>query len=227
MAKFKESKSLWPKDHYYVRKVKTDLLLLHHKLGYGMRSSANWLKHLTAKNNLRGKAHIGVHYFVDRNGDRLQTIPEDGYAFHLGVGSKLGVDRRSIAIELANLGYFREVDGKLLDFYGRKVNLKKYKNYPSKPWRNHENWEAYYEKQIDSLIELCDHILVDNPDIPRVIPANFFPDNPVNRTKLAAFKGVLSHTHFRKGTEKWDVSIAFEEHYERFVKDLNLKKIRL
>lgn len=226
----------WSKNAYYQEIFTKNLLVLHHTDGRAnARASADYLQDQSVRMRLVGdskgrKYSVAVPWWVDRNGDIYRAFDDRCWGHHNGTGAFNA--KRSVSIELENLGVFFEKNGRLFNRYGEPVNESRYRVYRHyEPWRGSQFFEVYYEKQAEALIELIDDILTRHPNIPRQIPRSFFPDAPLPYSSLAKFKGILTHAHssgaFPLRYAKFDLSVAYNAHIERLCRELSLKKIDL
>lgn len=231
---------LW-ENLYYKEKTTKTKLFLHHTAGLNIFGSELWLRRLSSKAFRENNYYIGVHYYISLYGEVMKSIPEENWAWHSGTGTP-SIDKSSIAIELENLGFLKEINSKeFIDLYNNKWVLKQKKEngililknalYPNQTieikkyesWRNYEYYHLYSEEQIKTLIQLCREIFSRNPLInKKIYNINFFlPENNIF-PKVINFSGVVTHVQFLDKNKKWDLSIAFSEWYNSFVKELNL-----
>jgi len=113
------------------------------------------------------------------------------------------MNQNSIGIELASEGgLIKKADGKFYAFDGRQVFRDTYVDLGYE-WRGYRYFDAYEEKQIDSLIFLLDKLCKDFsiPNKCTVHDQNRFD------TDLLKFKGVITHCNVR--FDKSDVHLQF------------------
>lgn len=219
------------KDLYYKESTKKTKIVLHHTAGYDIYSSEFWLRKLSSKSYRESNYYVGVHYFIDRDGTIIQTIPLENWAYHSGTGNS-NIDKSSISIELANLGYLND---EYKDLYNNQWNLDKNKGIFSKykyefvvlenKWRNYKIYEKYNEKQIEALCNLLDY-LFDVYKIEKTIfkKEKFLPEENVYNEVIKSNCSIITHCQLlgkKPNYIKWDLSIVFP--YEQFVKNLDLK----
>ena len=201
-----------------------DMIVLHTTTGYGNAGARDWLRISTARQLRTSQPYcIGVHYYLGRNGEVLQDIPENGWAFHSASGRHN--DKRSIAIEIANLTVFNKRGSDFIDIYGNIVDTKKYKIYDNGvEWRGYRYYEAFPKKQIEVLIELVNDILRRNPSIPRLVPTinQFFPAQALPYNVHSKMQGIACHTHFIGPPKKQDMPKSFKPYYNQFVSECGL-----
>lgn len=210
----------WPEEAFFEEAHPKDLIVLHHTVSRSAVSSEQYLlkKSLFRKKN--NGYNIGVAYYVDIDGTTINVYDPSYWAYHIGAGIKH--DQRSIGIEIANLGRLREKNGKYYDIYNQEVKEEEVYKLDA-PWRNYQYYHRYTKAQVESVITLVNH-LCGKYNIPKVIPSNFFPEDPL--LPHTDFKGIATHVHFReKPTNnnddggKTDLSPAFKEHFEKFIKE--------
>lgn len=112
-------------------------------------------------------------------------------------------NQQSIGIELASEGgLVKKSDGKLYAFDGKQVVRDAYVDLGF-TWRGYQYYDAYEDKQIDSLNQLLDKLCTDF-SIPKVC-------TPKNQNRfdmsLLSFNGVITHCNLR--SDKSDVHPQF------------------
>jgi len=224
------------------------IIFLHHTAGYNVQSSEDWLYKLTLKNFRERKGSIGVNYYIDKDGTIFYAIDENKWAWHSGLGN-IEFEKRTISIELDNLGFLREEGNKLYDLYGNewkirdKINNKIYAYFNNyifefiqleKEWRGFRIYHAYSEKQIQALIWLLNEIF-EQHKIERNIHKDFLPENAyLNSAIYKTFSGIVNHSQFLgikpnandyysklRSFVKWDLSIVFP--VKKLIESLNLR----
>ena len=196
---------LQPKE-YLPTVCKKNLIVLHFTAGRTAQSAFNTWS--------RNPARVATAYLVGANGSIYQLFDPSHWAFHLGIKGSEGVhDKRSIGIEIANVGPLKraENNGKVLywwpkDWKARWCHLEDNSKYLESTYRGIGYFATYPEEQLRAVVQLVHH-LCDRFEIPREIP-------PTNRLQefdapyFDKFKGVSAHQNFRR--DKWDVGPAFE-----------------
>lgn len=219
---------LWPENLYHHDRIPKSLLVLHHTAGHGGKAALDYLRK-TASKTMREKGYaVGTAYVIEREGTIFQAFDDRDWAYHSASGK--ANDMRSIGIELDNIGFLTKRGDQFYDLYGynnsKLVGNNKVTVYDNgSKWRGYQYFEEYYDEQVDSLIELCEDIFKRHPTIPRKIPKDFFPEKQWPWWKHHNFKGVLAHIHFLGPQSKWDTSIAFKKHFDKFVESLNLEVV--
>lgn len=139
-------------------------LIMHYTAGGTARSSVAAID----------RAGLSAHFFLDRDGTIIQTVPCNRQAWHAGQSEwngYSGLNRHSIGIEVCNLGWFdlRSGDGWLRAGLNRvmrpdQVTVAKHKNGgPALAW------EMYPEAQLAALDDLTRAILAAYPTIVDVV----------------------------------------------------------
>jgi hypothetical protein len=173
-------------------------IAIHHTVGGTARSTFDWW--LNDKNNSGGSRIVGTAYIIDRNGTIHEVFDPACWAFQFGLdwppARKIKFERRFIGIELASEGGLLESDGRLYSF--DRISPKTAKplgaafDYGS-PYRGYRYFDKYQPAQLDSLIQLIDHLL-DRFAIERRLPAKVFD---YYGERLANFTGIIGHAMVR------------------------------
>jgi N-acetyl-anhydromuramyl-L-alanine amidase AmpD len=191
--------------------TKKDLLVLHFTAGKTARS---------AFDTWRGDVQrVGTSYLVDVDGTIYEVFPPKFWASHLGIkGSKSIHDRRSIGIEIANVGPLQPspADPSILnwwlprtagapDFTTRFCTMAETDRYLAADFRGKGHFAAFPAAQLDAVATLV-RALCDQFSIPATLPpaARRF-ESDVNA--FSSYKGVCTHANFRQ--DKWDIGPAF------------------
>ena len=128
-----------------------DTLVIHYTAGSSAESSAHYL----CKPDLKASAHL----VIGRLGEIYQLVPFDTIAWHAGESAwngRVGMNRYSIGIELANAGELVKVGDSYRSYFGSvfaedEVIRAAHKNYPDQEDRY---WEKYSDIQIQTLEEV-------------------------------------------------------------------------
>ncbi|MGX9966051.1 N-acetylmuramoyl-L-alanine amidase [Roseomonas sp. F4] len=139
-------------------------LVMHYTAGFLARDS------VTAIAN-RG---LSAHFFVDRDGTIIQTVPCNRQASHAGDsawGKYEGLNPRSIGIEIANLGWLdrKGADGWTRAGLSRSLPDNQVVVAAHKHGGPVRAWEAYPEAQLRAVEDLTRAILAAYPAIKEVV----------------------------------------------------------
>lgn len=184
-------------DQYYKIEHPKKQIVLHHTVGGSAKSTFNWW--------LQDPLKIGVAYIIDRDGTIYEVFDPKYWALHLGLktANNLVANEQAIGIEIASEGgLVKKADGKLYAFDGRQIVKDVYVDLGYE-WRGYQYFDAYEDKQIDSVIFLLDKLSKDFS-----IP-NKCTTHDQNRfdTDLLKFNGVITHCNVRM--DKTDVHPKF------------------
>ena len=191
--------------------IRKDLIVLHFTAGTTARSAFQ-----TWRNDPQ---RVATAYLVDVDGTIYEVFPPQFWAAHLGIkGTKNLHDKRSIGIEIANVGPLQRSseDPSALNWWPRKsqgadefttrfCGLDETDRYVAAPYRGKSHFASYPDVQVDAVAALV-RGLCEQFSIPRTLPAaaqRFECDLPT----FLSYKGVCSHANFR--TDKWDIGPAF------------------
>lgn len=188
-----------------------DLIVLHFTAGTTARSAFDTWR-------LRSE-RVATSYIVDVDGTVYEVFPPQCWAAHLGVKHTNNVhDRRSIGIEIANVGPLQPsaADPRVLnwwpkksptaaDFTTRFCTVDERQRYLEATYRGKAHFAAYPDVQVDAVAALV-RGLCTQFDIATTLPplAKRFDDDLAS---FASYKGVCSHANFRR--DKWDIGPAF------------------
>jgi N-acetylmuramoyl-L-alanine amidase len=194
---------------YFVdERVDKDMVVMHFTVGY-LHGDLPTLVH--PKPNYR----VSTNFLIGRDGTIYQLFSSAQWAYHLGksaVGGNSHNSRRSVSIELSNLGPLQLNGSRLQNVYkGDYCSLSDQDAYIKldQPYRGFQYYMTHTEEQYESLIILLRY-LTSVYDIPR----SFLPEAkrmvPFGSSSEArAFKGISTHVNFRK-SGKYDIGPAFE-----------------
>jgi N-acetyl-anhydromuramyl-L-alanine amidase AmpD len=194
-----------PKSHYFETITKKDLIVLHFTAGRTAVSAFDsWRK---------TGGRIATSYVVDVDGAVYELFDPRAWAYHLGIKGASGRhDRRSIGIEIANVGPLKPSpeDPAVLNWWPREwttrfCSIDENEKYVRRPYRGIEYFAAFPEKQAESTASLV-HDLCERFEIPRLLP------DKSRRTEcdmpfFSKHKGIATHSNFRP--DKWDIGPAF------------------
>jgi len=190
-------------DGQYVREeTAKDLLVLHFTAGTTAKSAVDFWKST--------KDRVATAFIMDVDGSVFQTFDPKYYAFHLGMKGTHEHDKRSIGVEIVNMGPLKQVGDVLCSWPGnfkqRFCLVSETTKYVKSKFRGYEYWAAYTPAQSTAIGPLVEH-LCSTYGIPKVLPPHdkreiFDP------SFFGSWKGICSHQNFR--SDKTDVGVAFE-----------------
>lgn len=192
---------------YYDEQFAKTQIVIHFTQGY-LKGD---LQALTKVDN-----HVSTAFLIPRNGKILNLFSSALWSYHLGrgaVGGNGNGGKRTVAIELSNIGYLKRIGDNLVgpysdtDVYCTISETQHYIKLET-PFREYEYYAAFTDEQYDSLTTLLRY-LTSQYDIPRA----FLPEDKRYITGTTAdvpsFKGITSHINYRT-EDKWDFGPAFD-----------------
>jgi N-acetyl-anhydromuramyl-L-alanine amidase AmpD len=186
--------------YYYNSKPIKDRVVLHFTAGYLKGDIAT----LTKPNY-----HVSVPFVVARDGGIYNLFSSSYWSYHLGRGTVGGnelMSKRSIGIEISNIGPLQRRGDKLLTIYDTVYcELDERQYYQKAPYRGYGYYATFTDSQYQSVIALLRY-LTGKFHIPR----QFLPVSKRYETtqEVKQFHGVTSHVNFRK--DKYDIGPAFD-----------------
>lgn len=158
------------------------------------------------------KDKVTTPYLIGRSGIIVELFDPALWAYHLGrkaVGGNITQSRRTIAIELTNLGWLDlKGDGNLYTYRGKKYchisETEKYEKH--KKWREKEHWCKFTDEQYDALNLLLPY-LSERFNIPLDKIGEDGKRHHLNQS-AQDFEGIMTHSNFR--LDKWDIGPAFD-----------------
>jgi N-acetyl-anhydromuramyl-L-alanine amidase AmpD len=192
--------ALPPKDYVAVATPK-DLIVLHFTAGQTARSAyETWTQ---------DPRRIATAYIVDRDGTIYEMFDPRYWASHLGIRGGPVHDRRSIGIEIANVGPLTpSADRRSLNWWTGHpfCALDETNAYRQQRYRGYEYYAAFPPTQVDAVGALVRH-LVERFSIPRQL-APAARRHEFDEAFFASFRGIATHANFRK--DKYDIGPAFD-----------------
>jgi N-acetyl-anhydromuramyl-L-alanine amidase AmpD len=193
-------------DFFYPEEQKKTAVVLHFTVGYLTGDLGTLIEQ---------SSHISVPFVIGRNGTVYQLFNAKYWAYHLGrgtVGGNSNGSKRSIAIELSNIGPLERHDGELRTIYDSKYCTIAEKDFYTKldsAYRKYTYYSTFTEEQYDSLSKLISYLCSKHN-----IPREFLPIEErfslfSDAAEAQAFKGICSHVNFR-AYGKVDIGPAFE-----------------
>ncbi|GAA4271598.1 N-acetylmuramoyl-L-alanine amidase [Aquimarina gracilis] len=201
---------------YYKEEERKTNIVVHFTAGYLKGDIAQ----LTQPSN-----HVSVPFVIARDGTILKLWSSKYWSFHLGrgaVGGNTTMSRKTIGIELSNIGYLRKIGSNLVSAYSNSdvycgMDETSFYTKLNSPFRGETYFATHTQKQYSSLILLLKY-LTNAYNIPR----NFLPTNKRYTTlssgEVQSFNGILSHVNFRT-SGKWDIGEAFE--WDQVIQSVN------
>ncbi|MCF8296607.1 MAG: N-acetylmuramoyl-L-alanine amidase [Saprospiraceae bacterium] len=127
-----------------------DTIVIHYTAGSSLQSSANWLTN--------PKAKASAHLIVGKSGEIVQLVPFNKISWHAGKSDwkgRSGLNNYSIGIEIDNAGILeKRIDG-YYTWFGKKVDDNKVVLAKHKDQQTEKAWEAYTDKQIEAVENIC------------------------------------------------------------------------
>jgi N-acetyl-anhydromuramyl-L-alanine amidase AmpD len=185
--------------------VKKDLLILHFTAGATARSAVETWK--------ATPEHVATAYVVERDGTIFEVFPPSCWAYHLGIKGGTAHERRSIGIEIVNVGPLQPASGnaQALNWWPKEwgqqyCSVDDSGKYVECSYRGKRYFAAFPDTQVQTVARLV-HRLCDRFDLPRSLPAA--PRRlECDHTYFDSYKGIATHANFRP--DKWDIGPAFE-----------------
>lgn len=193
-------------EHWFSEPQEKDLIVLHFTAG---SSAASAVSHW---NSLAGQ-RVGTAYVVDLDGTIYETFDPRGWAYHLGIKSAHGDvhDRRSIGIEIVNVGPLRRVGDAMCwwprEWSTRYCAVEATHAYREAKYRGESAWANYTGEQYDALARLIPKLCREH-QIPMVLPPEPLRGSSAPSGFFKEFRGIASHQNFR--ADKFDVGPAFD-----------------
>lgn len=211
-------------DFFYKTNLKKRRIALHHTVGGTAISTYNyWIE----KNKHQDWA-LGTAIIIERDGSIIQNFANENWAYQFGLLDKwkytsaMNFEASSIGIEIASEGPAVATGSSGLVFYHGGAYMQKvpsgHKMFkPLYPFRGYSFFDAYDDKQIDSLIDLLNQ-LFDKFNIPRVRPRDY--GYCYREDDIKNFEGLIGHCNVRQ--DKSD-PIPDPDFWKRLDKGCNLK----
>jgi len=193
-----------PSSQYYPVETKKDLLILHFTAGGSARSAVETWK--------ATPEHVATAYVVDLDGTIYEVFPPSCWAYHLGIKGGTVHERRSIGIEIVNVGPLQPAgeDRASLNWWPRAWGTKycgadESNKFVEAAYRGKRYFAAFPEAQVEAVSGLVRH-LCDQFGLERRMPArNQRLD--CDPGAFAGYTGIATHANFRP--DKWDIGPAF------------------
>lgn len=194
-----------PSSQYYPVEVKKDLLILHFTAGATARSAVDTWK--------ATPEHVATAYVVERDGTIFEVFPPSCWAYHLGIKGGTAHERRSIGIEIVNVGPLQPAGGnaQALNWWPKEwgqqyCSVDDSGKYVECSYRGKRYFAAFPDGQVQAVSRLV-HRLCDRFNLPRSLPSA--PRRlECDHAYFDSYKGIATHANFRP--DKWDIGPAFE-----------------
>ena len=193
------------KNCYFAERYQKDLIVLHFTAG---TSSESALRTWSAN-----PQRIATAYGVDPDGMIHEFFPPECWAYHLGVRGTHAHDRRSIGIEIANVGPLK-LDGasrSQLNWWpknwGTRFCLVEEKHrFIERAYRGMNYFAVMppdQQEAVGTLVRnLCQQFSIPREASAAARTGEYAPQ------EFSRYRGIASHSNFR--ADKWDVGPAFD-----------------
>jgi N-acetyl-anhydromuramyl-L-alanine amidase AmpD len=190
---------------YYPQPLSKDLIVLHFTAGTTAQSAVSTWR--------TTPEHVATAYVVDLDATVYEVFPPECWAYHLGIRGGTPLERRSIGIEIANVGPLQpsQADSNVLNWWPREWGQKyctreQADRYVEANYRQKRFFATYPVAQLDAVGRLVRY-LCERFGIPRRLPASA-ARLECDLAAFAGYKGIATHVNFRP--DKWDVGPAFD-----------------
>lgn len=154
---------------------------------------------------------VSVPFVIARDGTIYNLFSSKYWSWHLGKSPVVdrSADKKSIGIELSNVGYLTLQGNNLVTYYGQVYcTLDDTAHYTKldAPFRGYVYFASFTAAQYDSLIVLLRYLTAQYN-----IPRAFISKDKRYETSAenATFRGITSHVNYRPA-DKWDIGTAFD-----------------
>lgn len=209
-----------PRENYILEETQKDMIVLHFTVSYDSTSPYETFLHQKTKG-------VATPFIVDKIGPKhiIKLFDEKYCSYHLGQNEFFNNwknDKRSIGIEVVNIGPVWFQNGVWYDNYQKKSGKK---STPEQDIVKGENRDAqgavkFPDEQIVATCNLI-NFLCDKWNIPREVPKD---KTSFQLPKLNNFKGITSHMMFRR-SGKYEMGPAWP--WQRVIELCNLKEVEL
>jgi LysM repeat protein len=197
-----------PPSQYFANEFPKDLIVLHFTAGQSAASAHSaWIN---------SPLEVATAYIVDTDGKVYECFDPKHWAYHLGIAGAASAnhkhDKRSIGIEIANVGPLKEdpADPNRLNWWPNNFGTKwctkaDTGKYVKASYRGFDYFASYPAVQSSSVAALVDHLCA-HFGIPKTLPPAS-KRTVCDLTHFAKFSGIAAHQNFRP--DKSDVGPAF------------------
>ncbi len=153
-----------PKNKQKFREGFPDTIIIHYTAGRDAESSAKYL----CKDNVKASAHL----VIGRDGKIIQLVPFDTITWHAGTseyGSKKGLNKYSIGIELDNAGILKKEGNEFISWFGKKYTDDQVIYATHRNEKQAQYWHIFTEKQIKTCEEVCSQLIKKYSNIKTIL----------------------------------------------------------
>ena len=147
--------------YFYRTRYEKKQIVLHYTIGYLKGDIATLSKH---------RYHVSVPFVIGRNGSIYNLFPSYYWSYHLGrgaIGGNAAQSKKTIAIELSNIGPLLREGNDLVTIYGDVYcTLDQERYYWRQSFRGYDYFATFTEAQYQALIVLLRY-LTARYEIPR------------------------------------------------------------
>ncbi len=206
-----------PDAEYFKTTNEKSGICVHHTVGGTARSTFNWWN--------QDSNMVGTAYIIGRDGSVYNVFEPESWAWQFGLpwgyDDKIAFEKRFIGIELASEGGLLEEDGKFYCFDRISPKTEKPEEEvfdAGSDYRGYRYFDKYEPEQLDSLVELVNH-LCDEFNIPRRVQED---STKYYGKQLQDFEGIIGHVMVRK--DKSDPA-PVPELWEKLIEECNLEVV--
>ncbi|WP_282086230.1 N-acetylmuramoyl-L-alanine amidase [Aquimarina algiphila] len=200
---------------YFQEKNTKTQIVLHYTAGYIKGDVAALFK---------PTREVSTPFIIARNGKILNLWSSAFWSYHLGsgaVGGNTNGGKRTIAIEMSNIGFLKRINNQLVTVYSDTdvycdINEEQFYTKLDSPYRGELYYATFTKKQYDSLLLLLRYLTAEY-NIPRALLTEDKRYITVAENELVNFKGIVSHVNYRS-SGKWDIGPAFD--WEKIIEGL-------
>ncbi|NQU83085.1 MAG: N-acetylmuramoyl-L-alanine amidase [Parcubacteria group bacterium] len=208
-----------PVGDYWKQEFNKEIIVLHYTAGY------NWEG---AYNTFKKPGRVATPFIIDKEGPKyiVKLFDEKYWSYHLGIKSKEFSknwinDKRSIGIEIVNIGTVWHEEGQWKDYIQRieKSGTTSEQDIIKGNNRDADGNVKFPEKQVDAVCDLVNY-LCDKWNIPRQVPKDKMS---LQLPQITNFKGIVTHQMFRQ--DKYDMGVAWP--WQKMIERCGLQEIEI
>lgn len=199
------------KGEYLAKPSKNEHCFLHHTAGREnpYKTIDHWNRdsrgRVATEFVIGGQSHKTGNDEYD--GVVAQAFPESGYGWHIGKSGSGSMNRHSVGIEICSTGYLTEMEigsSRYMTYFKSEVKESQIETL-SIPFRKHNNYHRYSDKQIEEIGKLLKYI-AERDDIDMRLGLQqwikkYGPEKAFEFQEDAYYgkiKGLLTHTNVRR-----------------------------